>query len=370
MTARRSASTLAVAAVRVVQNPLLWGVVVGALGNRLGVKLPEPGTAFLNMMSAAVLPASLFGLGGALNEYRLSESWAQASVKSLFKLVIHPAIAYVLMVPILHVPVEYARYGVLLAAMPAGINAYVFATYYERAVNVAANVVLISTVASIGTITFWLWVLGLRLSTVISTVSAGISAHTGTLRIGMVVVGIEAGGDADVVLSRANVQHRIEADPAQIVVPGFGPGVEAGFTAIVEQVAGDVAGRNPEGPDAAADESVRELGGFLATACVCDWLSAVLALRSAPAPLAGSFTRPISSWNSAMRSGPSVSPSISFRGRPCVAVGVGRRNIAGIGSYSSRPSTPALSMVSTAPLTTTSTRSSGFTCVTRCARLP
>ena len=42
---------------------------------------------------------------------------------------------------------EIARYGVLLAAMPSGINVYVFATYYNRAVNVAANTILISTVA-------------------------------------------------------------------------------------------------------------------------------------------------------------------------------------------------------------------------------
>ncbi|MEO8756151.1 MAG: AEC family transporter [Devosia sp.] len=152
--------TLVIAATRAVQNPLLLGVAIGALGNRFGVRLPEAGTAFLTMMSAAVLPVALFGLGGALNEYKLSESWAEASINSLFKLVIHPLIVYLLAVEILHVPLEYARYAVLLAAMPAGINTYVFATYYDRSVNVAANVVLISTVASIGTITFWLWVLG------------------------------------------------------------------------------------------------------------------------------------------------------------------------------------------------------------------
>jgi predicted permease len=55
---------------------------------------------------------------------------------------------------------EYARYGVLLAAMPAGINAYVFATYYERGVNVAANTILISTIAAVLTVPFWLYVLG------------------------------------------------------------------------------------------------------------------------------------------------------------------------------------------------------------------
>lgn len=152
---------LASAALRIVQNPLLWGVALGLLGNRFGLVLPEPGTAFFTMMSAAVLPVALFGLGGALNEYRISESWVQASVMSLFKLIIHPTIAYVLMVPILHVPMDIARYGVLLAAMPTGINAYVFATYYDRAVNVATNVVLISTVASILTVSGWLYVLSL-----------------------------------------------------------------------------------------------------------------------------------------------------------------------------------------------------------------
>ena len=44
--------------------------------------------------------------------------------------------------------------------MPTGINAYVFATYYDRAVNVATNVVLISTVASVLTVTAWLYILG------------------------------------------------------------------------------------------------------------------------------------------------------------------------------------------------------------------
>lgn len=152
--------SLAVAAVRIVQNPLLWGVALGLIANRMNVELPEPGTAFLHMMSAAVLPAALFGLGGALNEYRVSESWVQASVMSVFKLIIHPTIAYVLMIWVLHLPLEVARFGILLAAMPTGINAYVFATYYDRAVNVATNTVLISTVASVLTVTTWLFILG------------------------------------------------------------------------------------------------------------------------------------------------------------------------------------------------------------------
>jgi predicted permease len=152
--------SLAAASIRIVQNPLLWAVVLGLACNYFGIVLPEPGMAFVDVMSAAVMPAALFGLGGALNEYRVSESWLQASVMSVFKLIIHPIIAYVLMIHVLHVPLEIARFGILLAAMPTGINAYVFATYYDRSVNVATNTVLISTVASVLTVTTWLYLLG------------------------------------------------------------------------------------------------------------------------------------------------------------------------------------------------------------------
>lgn len=152
---------LAAAGLRVVQNPLLWGVGLGVLANLSGLRLPEAGIAFFDMMAAAVLPTALFGLGGALNEYRLADNWPQALVMSVLKLIVHPAIAWVLMVPVLQVDPDLARYAVLLAAMPAGINVYVFATYYNRGVNVATNTVLISTVGSMLTISGWLYVLSL-----------------------------------------------------------------------------------------------------------------------------------------------------------------------------------------------------------------
>ena len=151
---------LGVALLRIVTNPLMWGIALGVGVNLLGIELIEPASAFVNMMAAAVTPAALFGLGGALNDYRLSESWPQSLTMSVLKLILQPAIAWVLMVPILKIDHEYARYGVLLAAMPSGINAYVFATYYNRAVNVATNTVLITTVLSVVTVTGWLYILG------------------------------------------------------------------------------------------------------------------------------------------------------------------------------------------------------------------
>lgn len=153
--------TLWVAFLRIIANPLLWGITLGVVVNFLHIGLIEPVDAFVSMMAAAVTPAALFGLGGALNEYRLSESWAQSLAMSVLKLLVQPAIAYLLMVYVFHVDHEYLRYGVLLAAMPTGINAFVFATYYNRSVNVASNTILISTVLSVVTVTGWLYLLGL-----------------------------------------------------------------------------------------------------------------------------------------------------------------------------------------------------------------
>lgn len=155
------AATIFGAVRRIASNPLIWGITAGIFSVFAGIRLAEPVDAFLAMMAQAVVPAALFGIGGALNEYKLSENWAQALVESLIKLMVHPTIAYVLMVPVLHIDISIARYGILLSAMPTGINSYVFATYYNRGVSVAANTILIATVASALTVSFWLYVLAL-----------------------------------------------------------------------------------------------------------------------------------------------------------------------------------------------------------------
>jgi len=152
--------TLMVAARRIASNPLIWGIAGGVIVNFSNLGVAEPVMAFLTLMGNAVSPVALFGIGGALNEYKFSESWLQAGVMNVLKLIIHPLIAWTIMVPIFHVDPQFARYGVLLAAMPSGINSYIFATYYHRGTNVAANTLLIGTIASAITVSAWLAFLG------------------------------------------------------------------------------------------------------------------------------------------------------------------------------------------------------------------
>ncbi|GLQ05183.1 AEC family transporter [Sneathiella chinensis] len=144
---------------KVVRNPLLIGITLGITANLSGIDLPEVVDVATQMMATAVLPAALFGLGGALNQYKLRESWQQALVSSLLKLCLHPAIALVLCHYVFGLPWEMTRVAVLTAAMPSGLNVYIFATFYNRSTDIAANTILQSTVLGVVTISTWLLLL-------------------------------------------------------------------------------------------------------------------------------------------------------------------------------------------------------------------
>jgi len=56
-------------------------------------------------------------------------------------------------------PLAGVRSAVLTAAMPPGVNAYLFAALYGRAQRVAASSVLVATALSLLTAWFWLGLL-------------------------------------------------------------------------------------------------------------------------------------------------------------------------------------------------------------------
>ena len=144
---------------RIATNPLLIGIGLGLLTNLLQVPVPEIIDSATKTMAMGVLPAALFGLGGALNQYRLRDSWSQAMVSSGFKLLLHPLLVLILAHWVFHLPWEMTRVAVIMAAMPTGLSVYVFATYYNRATDIAANTLLLSTAMAALTVSGWLLVI-------------------------------------------------------------------------------------------------------------------------------------------------------------------------------------------------------------------
>ena len=157
---RSKAETARIAFIAMFKNPITIASGLGLALNLAGAPLPAAVGEAGDLLARAGLPLALFGLGGVISRYKISAALGEAGFVTVISTMIHPAITYGLAVYVFAMPDEFTRSAVIMAAMAPGVNAYVFASMYERAVGAVATTVIISTLACVATASFWLWVLG------------------------------------------------------------------------------------------------------------------------------------------------------------------------------------------------------------------
>jgi malonate transporter and related proteins len=144
------------------RNPLLVAPALGALCALAGLSIPDPVETFLKLLGGAASPCALVALGLFLAEKRAASGRDTGSAALLagFKLVLQPAIAWVLARVIFGLSPLLTHVAVLLAALPTGTGPFMLAEFYRREADVTSNVILISTVVSILTVSCYLAVAG------------------------------------------------------------------------------------------------------------------------------------------------------------------------------------------------------------------
>ncbi len=142
------------------KNPLMIGLVAGMAFNLSGLTVPAIPFSALDMIAGSAIPAALFSLGGVLTRYSLRAEAPEALMVVAFSLIVHPALAWLIADPILGLEQTYVRAVVVLAAMVPGLNGYIFAALYGRAVGTAASSSLLGTILAVPTVTLWLAFLG------------------------------------------------------------------------------------------------------------------------------------------------------------------------------------------------------------------
>jgi predicted permease len=140
-------------------QPLVLGIVAGVVVNLTGLAVPVSVGAAADMMGRAGLPVALFGLGGILLRYHPEGDKGLIALVVAVTLLLHPIVTYVLARYVFVIDVASLRSSVVTAAMPPGVNAYLFAHLYGTGRRVAASAVLIATALSILTAWFWLQLL-------------------------------------------------------------------------------------------------------------------------------------------------------------------------------------------------------------------
>jgi hypothetical protein len=144
-----------------VGNPILWGMAGGIGFGLLGLKLPGAIDRWATMITGAAVPCALFSVGASLRAYRIVGALQPALVMVALKLVVHPLAVWLLAVWVFDVPPLWTKVVVLMAALPVGVNVYVFATRYDAGQAESAAAILLSnilSVVSLPLILFWLGV--------------------------------------------------------------------------------------------------------------------------------------------------------------------------------------------------------------------
>jgi hypothetical protein len=133
-------------------NPFMVATALGLGLNAGGIGLSGPFEVFIRTLAAAASPCALFALGLFMVGKPIAEGLAEVSWLTLAKLVLHPAVAWLIADRLFGLPAETVRALVLIAALPTGALVFVVAQRYNVFVQRGSAAVLVSTVISVFTI--------------------------------------------------------------------------------------------------------------------------------------------------------------------------------------------------------------------------
>lgn len=133
-------------------NPIVLGLAAGLALNLLHVVLPSPVDRTLGLLGGAAVPCALFAMGAAVATYPLGGEMRPAAVLAFLKLAVHPLVVWIVGGALLGLEGLWLSVAVVMAAMPTGVNVYLFGARYDAAAEVAARTVLLTSVGSVVTI--------------------------------------------------------------------------------------------------------------------------------------------------------------------------------------------------------------------------
>jgi malonate transporter len=145
---------------RLVGNPILVGLALGIAVNLLELGLPRPLERWIELMAGAAIPCALFAVGGAMRGYRLGASLRPALAMTVLKLLCQPLLVWWLASFVFQAPPLAAQVTTVIAAMPIGVNVYIFAVRYRTGEGETAAAILLSTLLAVVTVTIVLAIFG------------------------------------------------------------------------------------------------------------------------------------------------------------------------------------------------------------------
>lgn len=131
--------------IELMRNPIVLALAAAALWRTLSLGLHPIADKFLELLGNGGVPAALVALGLSLSAYRLKGQWSAISLLIVLKMLLLPLMVWGACTYVLTLPPLWKNVLVLLAAMPTGANAYLFAQRYETAGPAVSGAIALGT---------------------------------------------------------------------------------------------------------------------------------------------------------------------------------------------------------------------------------
>ncbi|NOY13692.1 MAG: AEC family transporter [Deltaproteobacteria bacterium] len=140
------------------KTPALWATPPALLVSAGGITVPLMLSRMIGLLAEAMIPVMLFALGLQLLEQRRVVFSGDVLLASGIRLLLVPAIAFVVAIPFALSSVETAA-GILQAGMPTAILVAIIAKENDIVPDFVTSVVVVSTLASLITLTLLMVIL-------------------------------------------------------------------------------------------------------------------------------------------------------------------------------------------------------------------
>jgi malonate transporter len=138
---------------RIVLHPFIIATAAGVLAAWAQYQPPGPILRLLEYLAQAAAPCALFAMGVTLALRPLKRVPRELGLIAALKLLVHPAICYLILSAAGNFNPIWVYSAVLLAALPTATNVFVIAQQYGVWVQRASASVLVTTVLSVGSVT-------------------------------------------------------------------------------------------------------------------------------------------------------------------------------------------------------------------------
>jgi len=145
--------------VELTRNPIVLALLLGSAWRAAGVGLHPVLDRTLELLASAGIPAALVALGLSLAGYSLRGQSSGIAALIVLKMILLPVVIWLFAAKIVGLPPLWIEVAVLIAAMPTGANAYLFAQRYETAVPAVSGAIAIGTILALFTTAILLWLM-------------------------------------------------------------------------------------------------------------------------------------------------------------------------------------------------------------------